>query len=115
MVKIKVTQGSLPQDGILKAQLPTTAANGQVAMPSRFTGRISTGVSVEVPSGYCLSFALLPELSKKGLSATNAPGRLTSGEVFIDVLNAGREIVTVKSGDPIIQVWVDRVYNWEAE
>lgn len=90
-------------------------AKAGVAMPPRYTCRVGTGVQVEVPKTHCLCMAIVPELSKRGLVATNAPGRFTSGEVYVDALNAGREIVSIKDGDPLVQVWVEKIekFSWE--
>jgi len=47
--------------------------------------------------------------------ATNAPGGITEGNVEVSLLNCGREIVEVKNGDPLVNVWLEKIneFDWE--
>ena len=110
MVKVKTNK--VPENNILNAKLMVSPF--RLDMPNRFTGRIGTGVEVQVPSTHCLCTALVPALSNKGLVMTNS-GRFTSGEVCVHVLNGGREIVSVKDGDPLLEMWLEKVekFIWE--
>lgn len=109
MVKLKINQ--IPQNNTLPAKL-----SSRLDMPNRYTGRISTGVEVKIPSTHCLRVALVPEIACRGLIMTTS-GRITGGEVVVDVLNAGREIVSIKDGDPLVEVWVEKLekFIWETE
>ena len=122
MVQIKVKVNKPVKNNVILAQFATDikergGPNGnRLAMPSRFTGRLHTGVEAQVPSTHCLRVALVPDLSSRGLIMTNS-GRFTVGEIYVDVLNAGREIVSVKDGDPLLEVWLEKVekFVWETE
>jgi hypothetical protein len=84
-------------------------------MPSRYAVELDTGLEVKVQSGYCLCFSVVPELANRGLVATNAPGRLTEGKLVVNVLNAGREIISVGEGVPLVDVWLEKAYKIEWE
>jgi len=75
--------------------------------PSRYAKRVSTGVHVEVANGYRLCFQLVPELTEKGLVAANAPGSFESGEIYVDLVNAGKEIITLRRDTPLCRVWLE--------
>lgn len=86
-------------------------------MPSRYSGKISTGITIEAPEGYKLCFSVVPELAERGLVASNAPGNIVSGEVIVQVLNAGHQVVVVNNGDPLIDVWLEKIepFVWESK
>lgn len=107
MVKIKTSQ--MPQNDILTAKLAS-----KLDMPNRYSGVIPTGVKVQVPPTYCLRVNLVPQLAQRGLIMIGS-GRIIEGEVSAHVLNAGREIVSVKDGDPLVEVWVEKIEKivWE--
>jgi dUTPase len=104
-------------DGVLKAQIEAQMAGlpQKVAFNHRHTQRIKTGLSVETPEGYKLCIGLVPALADKGIVLTNAPGNFTKGPVEAVLLNAGREIVDVNNGDPIVTCWLEKVvdFGWE--
>lgn len=109
---MKVTKGSIPKERILSARFdPAEIMTGQ--FPSRFARRVPTGVHVEVPKGYKLCIQLVESLTQRGMVAANAPGNFTNGEVHVDIVNAGKEIVVINSGDPLCHVWVEEILNWE--
>lgn len=115
MPKVKVKAGLSPKSNQVTAKLPPSAINGQIAMPSRYTVELDTGLEIKAPSGYCLCFSVVPELANRGLVATNAPGRLTEGKLMINVLNAGREIVVVGEGAVLADVWLEKIVKIEWE
>jgi dUTPase len=110
MVKVKTSK--LPKDNILTVELTADRYD----MPNRFTGDISTGFHVQVPSTHCLRVALVPELANRGLLMTSV-GRFTQGEVKVHVINAGREIISIRNGDPLLEVWLEKLekFTWEQE
>jgi len=68
-----------------------------------------------MPEGYCLRFTINPDLSARGLVATNAPGDFTKGSVAITFVNCGREIVEVNHGNIIGTCWLDKKISFEWE
>jgi len=109
--------GYCPTDGILHAQIqsPMVGLPARIAFNNRHTQKISTGLSVEVPAGYKLCIGLVPNLAAKGMVLANTPGNFTNGPVEAVLLNAGREIVEVNNGDPIVTFWVEEIveFGWE--
>lgn len=120
MSKKKTTlkcSGCCPTDGVLKAKIesPMVGLPPRIAFNHRHTQKISTDLSVEVPTGYKLCIGLVPALANRGMVLTNAPGNFTSGPVEAVLLNAGREIVEVNNGDPIVTCWIEEIveFGWE--
>jgi hypothetical protein len=119
-LKVKFT-GNKPEGNLLKAKIPdnaTTKIMGEkVNLNHRASALIETGVNVKVEPGYKLCFSLVPELTNKGMVATNAPGNFTEGKVFANVINVGREIVEIKTGDPFLNFWFEQIIDmeWEQE
>ena len=107
MSKVKVTKGEMSKDG-LRGVVVAPLGSG-MSMPSRYFVEIDTGVEVKTQEGYTLVFALVSELAKRGLIATNA-GRIDDGKIVVSLLNANREIIVVTAGDPLINVWVEKEY-----
>lgn len=89
----------------------------QMIMPSRYQTKIDTGHDFELPSGYRLCFSVSPELAERGVIITNIPGRLVSGRLVLDILNAGRNVVAIKEDDPIAIIWLEQDigFIWEGE
>lgn len=112
--KVKI-DGDKPESSILKAKIPTSLVGDKINFPHRHLAHVDTGVSIVAPSGYRLCFSLVPELTKRGMVATNAPGGITEGNVEVSLLNCGREIVEVKNGDPLVNVWLEKIndFDWE--
>lgn len=115
-LKVKVG-GAKPQGGVLTAKIPNTITGTKVGFPHRHSQVIETGATVKLEKGYRLCFKLAAALANRGMVATNAPGHFTEGKVFANLLNCGREIVEVRDGDPLMEVWVEQVqdFDWEEE
>lgn len=110
---MKVTQGQIPESQILKANFPEDEImTGQ--FPSRYVKRIYTGVHVEASPGFKVCIQLVPELCEKGMVAANAPGYFSDGEIYVDLVNAGKEIVTLKRDDPLCKVYAQGMFSEEA-
>lgn len=114
--KIKHT-GTKPEGNVLSAAIPNSLMGKKVGFPHRHSQVIDTGLTVSLEKGYKLCFRLATALANRGMVATNAPGNFTDGKVFVNLLNCGREIVEVRDGDPLVEVWVEQVidFNWEEE
>lgn len=114
--KIKI-EGTKPEKDVVKAKVPNTATSqimGQkISFNHRTSAVIETDLKVEVEAGYKLCFSLVPELSNRGMIATNSPGNFTNGTVHANLLNVGREIVEVKTGDPLMTVWLEQIIEPE--
>lgn len=87
----------------------------KIAFNHRHCAKVDCGVEVVAPDGCKICIALVPELAEKGMVLTNAPGNFKSGRITAVLLNAGREIVEVHNGDPIVTSWVepDLYVAWE--
>lgn len=74
---------------------------------------IPTGLAFEIPVGHEIQVRPRSGLSlKQGLTVVNAPGTIDSdyrGEVKILVVNLSNDPVTVKSGDRVAQLVVQKV------
>ena len=109
--------GQCPSDNILRAQIVPAAVGlaPRIAFNHRHLVKINTGLEVEVPEGYKLCIGLVPALAEKGMVLSNAPGNFTKGKVEAVLLNAGREIVEVNNGDPVVTCWMESIerFDWE--
>ena len=103
-------------DGTLVAKIipPAVGLAPKIAFNHRHTAKIDTGLEVDVPEGYKLCIGIVPNLAVKGMVLTNSPGNFTKGKVEAVLLNAGREIVEVSNGDPIVTCWLESVleFTW---
>lgn len=106
MATVKVTAGDL-KDGLIRVNNVQDAPSQSVSMPSRYVATIDSGVEVEVEDGFCLCFGVVSELAEKGVVITNSPGRVTKGKVTLNVLNGGREIVSLSHGQAVAHCWVE--------
>jgi len=70
--------------------------------------KIPTGLSLAIPSGHEGQVRPRSGLATKhGLTVVNAPGTIDAdyrGEVFVALINLGREPVTIEHGDRIAQL-----------
>jgi|688.fasta_scaffold13682_16 hypothetical protein len=118
--KVKIT-GTKPEGTTLCAKIPKTSTSevlgSKIAFNHRSSAVIETDVQVVVEPGFKMCFSLTPELSNRGMVATNAPGNFKTGTVFAHVMNVGREIVEIKTGDPLMNVWLEEDINfsWEGQ
>ena len=104
-------------EGVLKASIapPAVGLPPRIAFNNRHTAKISTGLEIEVPEGYRLCIGIIQSLAVKGMILANAPGGFTKGPVEAVLLNAGREIVEVADGDPIVNFWLEEIvpFTWD--
>lgn len=111
--------GEKPENNLLKAVIPDSPTSqimgSKVNLNHRSSALIETGIDIEVEKGYKVCFALIPELTNRGIIATNSPGNFTSGKIFANVLNVGREIVEIKTGDPFMTVWLEENFDFDWE
>ena len=109
---VKVTKGSIPTNRILSAKFdPAEIMTGQ--FPSRYHRRVPTGVHVRTDKGYVVCMQLVGSLTEKGMVACNAPGNFTDGEIYVDIVNGGKQVVTINGGDPLVNVWIEKRPVWK--
>jgi len=85
---------------------------GSLNMPNRYLETIDTGVSLEAPKGYRLRFEMVPELARQGLLAINTESEDT---VKITILNASRNIITLRQDVPLVKVDLEKIVKVEFE
>ncbi len=72
------------------------------------TAIISTGISLAIPNNYEIQIRPRSGLAaKKGISVLNTPGTIDSdyrGEIKVILINLGKKIFVIKSGDRIAQM-----------
>lgn len=77
--------------------------------------RIPTGLAMEIPKGYLVSIRPRSGISlHKGLTLINAVSTIDSdyrGEIFIPVINLSDEPVTIKTGDRIAQLLLEKSHK----
>lgn len=85
-----------------------TIARGKI-MP------VPTGLSVEIPPGYHISIRARSGMAvKHGLTPINTPGTIDAdyrGEIFVPLINLGQEDYTIKHGDRIAQLLLEKTYT----
>jgi dUTP pyrophosphatase len=73
---------------------------------------IATGLAVEIPPGYHISIRARSGMAvKHGLTPVNTPGTIDAdyrGEIFVPLINLGREDYTIKHGDRIAQLLLEQ-------
>jgi len=76
---------------------------------------VPTGIAVEIPPGYHISIRARSGLSvKHGLTPINSPGTIDAdyrGEIFVPLINLGAEAYTIKHGDRIAQMLLEKTYD----
>lgn len=89
-----------------------------VLLPGRIC-LVSTGFAMALPDGFEAQIRPRSGLAVKyGISIINAPGTIDAdyrGEVKIALINLGQEPVTLKRGDRIAQMVVQKVYQARIE
>ena len=121
-IKIKILDDTLP--------IPKYAHNGDAGLDLyssiNFTlkpferKKIPTGIKISIPSGYAGFVQPKSGLAiKKGLSMVNTPGLIDStyrGEICIICINLdSKNIISIKKGDKICQLLVQRVEEVDFE
>lgn len=130
MSAVSVKFNRLKQAAILPARQSQHAAGYDVyaCLENDLTiarGKITpvpTGLSVEIPPGYHISIRARSGMAVKyGLTPVNTPGTIDAdyrGEIFVPLINLGQEDYTIKPGDRIAQLLLEKTYtiDWiEAE
>lgn len=100
------TAGAAGLDLAAAVREPLTLAPGEIAL-------VPTGWAVAIPAGYEGQIRPRSGLAlKKGLSLVNTPGTIDwdyRGEVQMPLINLGREPVTIKRGDRVAQLVINKV------
>ncbi len=110
--QIKYT-GDKPEGNVLKAKIPNTITGTKISFPHRYASLIDTGVEIIVEPNFKLCYKLAKNLADKGMVSTTAPGNVKQGPIKVLIMNCGREIVELKHGDPLIEVWLEREYEFD--
>jgi dUTP pyrophosphatase len=80
---------------------------------------VPTGIAVEIPVGYHISIRARSGLAvKHGLTPVNTPGTIDAdyrGEIFVPLINLGTEDYTIRHGDRIAQMLLEKTYliDWQ--
>lgn len=76
---------------------------------------VPTGLSVEIPPGYHISIRARSGMAvKHGLTPINTPGTIDAdyrGEIFVPLINLGGDDYTIKHGDRIAQLLLEKTYT----
>ena len=87
--------------------------------PSLGRHLVSTGIFLEIPSGYEVQIRPRSGLAfKKGLTVLNAPGTIDSdyrGEIKIILVNLSRDTVHIEPGERIAQMVLCKVEQMQLE
>jgi dUTPase len=109
--------GTEPENGLLRAKIFNKNSEfvlEKINFNHRCSSIIETDLEIELEEDYKLCFSIVPELANRGMIATNAPGNFKKGKVYAHLINVGREIVEIKNGDPLMNIWIElEVFaNW---
>jgi len=78
---------------------------------------VPTGLAVEITPGYHISIRARSGMAvKHGLTPVNTPGTIDAdyrGEIFVPLINLGREDYTIKHGDRIAQLLLEQTFEIE--
>ena len=80
---------------------------------------VPTGLAVEIPVGYHISIRARSGMAvRHGLTPVNTPGTIDAdyrGEIFVPLINLGSEDYTIKNGDRIAQMLLEKTYeiDWQ--
>ena len=80
---------------------------------------VATGIAVEIPHGYHISIRARSGMAvKHGLTPVNTPGTIDAdyrGEIFVPLINLGREDYTIRHGDRIAQLLLEQTLtiDWQ--
>ncbi len=88
-------------------------ANAEFAVPPGEARMISTGLYLELPSGFEAQIRPRSGLAwRHSLTMLNSPGTIDAGyrgEVIVPLFNAGKEAFTIARGDRIAQMVVQKL------
>ncbi len=88
---------------------------GEITIKPGEVQLIPTGIAVAIPEGY--EFQIRPRsglATRFGLGLINSPGTIDSdyrGEILVPVINFSKEERTIKRGDRIAQMVLQKVYK----
>lgn len=86
-------------------------------IPPGGTALVSTGLFVSIPQGYEIQVRPRSGLAAKyGVTVLNSPGTIDAdyrGEIKVILINHGKDIFTIKSGDRIGQLVLNKVEQIE--
>jgi len=113
----------LPEGRDLELPRPATASSAGIDLRARVDGSLSlapgarahmpTGIALELPAGYEAQVRPRSGLAlRHGLTLLNSPGTIDAdyrGEVGVVLINHGQETVTIRRGDRIAQLVVQRL------
>lgn len=89
------------------------AINGEVTIAPGEIKLISTGICIEMPKGYEAQIRPRSGLALKyGITMLNSPGTIDwdyRGEIKAIIINHGSDVFTIKRGDRIAQMVVNKV------
>ena len=84
-----------------------------ISLPSGRRKLVKTGIAIELPYGYVgLIHPRSGLANKHGLSVVNAPGTIDSGyrgEIMVNLINLGDELIVLRAGTAIAQLIVQQV------
>ncbi len=88
-----------------------------IEIPPGGTALVSTGLFVAIPTGYEIQVRPRSGLAAKyGVTVLNSPGTIDAdyrGEIKVILINHGRDIFTMKAGDRIGQLVLNKVEQIE--
>lgn len=100
------TRGSVGMDLYAALDSEVTIMPGEIKL-------ISTGICIEIPKGYEAQIRPRSGLALKyGITMLNSPGTIDwdyRGEIKAIIINHGNEVFTIKRGDRIAQMIINKV------
>ncbi len=97
----------------LRANVPADAGGKRlINLAYRGIAKIDCGFSVKLPPRFRLATAVKESLADRGIINL---GLATTERLVLKIANIGKEIVAIKHGDVIAEVWVEEVRDiiWE--
>jgi len=95
---------------------PDHAGEKRVTLPHRATVEVDCGVSIELPASFRVVVRALPALANKGLTINESPhiiDKSNQGRIRPMVTNVGKEIIVINHGDPIAEMYIEPVYQFD--
>jgi dUTP pyrophosphatase len=103
----KKTEGSSGYDIKAFVDSPVEILKGEIKL-------ISTGVRLQIPTGYEAQIRSRSGLALKGVFVLNSPGTIDSdyrGEIKIILINLGEDTFTINSYDRIAQMVFQKIHS----
>lgn len=95
-------------DAMVSAKL-----NSQLRLPHRGSAEVSCGFSIEIPPGYRIVLSAYTPMAAKGLLVTTPHFYGKGEDVKVNVLNVGREILTIDDKQVFALMSIQPVYSFE--